>query len=496
MFYTNLLNLKNVTNKYINYDSFLKGVNTVYDESVLPSGYTRLSYNFDYSDGALKDGLGVSVPAVKYSNFSPEIKKLLDVPLHIGVKGVWLFQTWHVTAKLYSPLIIIHSINNYFYYNRFYSANTDWVKIEGLETADRVVVTSYNLNGVDTLLVFSESLGMYTWTEDMGAKKIESVPCISSMCIHNERLFVTSSENERRVWFSDDLNPTNFSVNLDEGGFIDLVDGFGRSNRVVSFEGYLYVFRDYNIARISAYAEQEGFSVNQLYVGSGRILKDTVALCGNKIMYLATDGLYSFNGSSSSKINLGINNIFDDNNESAVAGFCNGAYYLSCRLNFDDDPDNTLIGDKDNNALIKYDVNSGKLTILRGCNIRDISVINDIKSSFVLVAIVDGSLHRLGMIDNSGKIFDKVTDKVWITPESDFNYPDRYKLIKEIYLETRKDCIVRVMVDGKSKDYTVKGKEGLSCIKPRLKGLKVSVSFVSKETDTRIANVQVRVGVL
>lgn len=497
MFYTNFLNLKNITYKYINYSSFMKGVNTVYDESVVPGGYSRLSYNYDYSDGALKDGLGISVPNVKYSNISPEYKKLLSVPSGIMVRASWLFPTWHITAKVYNPIVVIYAYNHKFYYNNLHYSSTEWKEIPGLTSTDaKPIVTSYNLNGVDTLLVFSKSTGMFTWTEDSEAKKIEDVPCISSMCIHNERLFVTSYENERRVWFSDDLNPINFSVSLDEGGFIDLVDDFGRSNKVVSFEGYLYVFRDYNIARISAYAEQENFAVNQLYVGSGRILKNTVAVCGNKIMYLATDGLYSFNGSSSTKINLGINNIFDDNNESAIGGFCNGCYYLACRLNFDDDPDNENIGDLDNNALIRFDVNSKKLTILRGCDIRDISVINDTKSSFVLVSIKIGDVYSLGLIDNSGMIFDNITEKVWITPESDYNYPDRQKLIKEIYLETDKDCTIRVSVDGKVKDFNVKGKDGISVIKPRLKGTKIAVSFLSKTTGTRIANVQVKVGVL
>ncbi len=475
----------------------MKGVNTIYDESVLPSGYTRLSYNYDYSDGALKDGLGISLPYVKYSNISPEYKKLLDVPNHIMVRASWLFQTWHITAKVYNPIIIIYSYNNKFYYNNLHYPDTGWKEIEGLTSTDaKPIVTSYNLNGVDTLLVFSKSTGMYTWVEGGVANKIENVPCISSMCIHNERLFVTSVENERRVWFSDDLNPTNFSTSLDEGGFIDLVDDFGRSNKVVSFEGYLYVFRDYNIARITAYAEQENFSVSQLYVGSGRIIKDTVVVCGNKIMYLATDGLYSFNGSSSTRISLGINNIFDDNNHSAIAGFCNGCYYLACRLNFDDDPDNETIGDLDNNALVRFDVNSKKLTILRGVDIRDISVINDTKSSFVLVSVKMGENYKLGLIDNSGMIFDEVTEKVWLTAESDYNYPDRQKLIKEIYLETDKDCIVRISVDGKTKDFSVKGKDGISVIKPRLKGTKIAVSFLSKTTNTRIANVQVKVGVL
>ncbi|MBE5738284.1 MAG: hypothetical protein E7354_00915 [Clostridiales bacterium] len=496
MFYTNLLNLKNITYKNINYDSFVKGVNTIQDESVMSNGYAKLSYNFDYSDGALKDGLGISVPKVKYSNISPEYTKLLDIPNELSVRGVWLFQNWHETANVLTPFIVIYCHNSKFYYNDFHTSKTEWVEMEGLYSYKKPLVTSYNLNGVDTLLVFSESDGLYTWTELGGAKKIEDAPCINSMCIHNERLFVTSKENERRVWFSDDLNPTNFNVNINEGGFVDLVDDFGRSNKVISFEGYLYVFRDYNIARITAYAEQEEFFVNQLYVGSGRILKDTVAICGNKIMYLATDGLYAFNGSSSSKINLGINNVFDDNNENAVGGFCNGCYYLACRLNYDDDAENESIGDTDNNSLIRFDVNTGKLTILRGCDIRDVSIINDTKSSFVLVVLRQGVEYKLGMVDGSGAIFDVPTNKVWFTPNSDFNYPDRYKLVKEVYLETDSDCIVRVVADGKKKDYKVKGSKEIAVIKPRMKGIKISVSFISNTVNTRITNVQVRVGIL
>ena len=120
MFYTNFLNLKNITYKYINYSSFMKGVNTVYDESVLPNGYTRLSYNYDYSDGALKDGMGISVPSVKYSNISPEYTKLLTLPSGVMVRASWLFPTWHITAKVYNPILVIYAYNNKFYYNNLH----------------------------------------------------------------------------------------------------------------------------------------------------------------------------------------------------------------------------------------------------------------------------------------------------------------------------------------------------------------------------------------
>lgn len=497
MFYANLLNLKNVTYKTINYSSFLNGVNTIYDASVLPSGYTRLSYNFDYTDGALKDGLGISEPSVRYSSDFPEYKKTLSFPLSYSIRGVWLFGYCNPITLLMEPLLIAYTVDGSFYYNYLQNTSTSWIKIDGLSCDTEPLLTSYNLNGVDHLIVSSKSDGMFVWSPEVGVKKIDNVPNISSMCVHYERLFVTSNENLRRVWFSDDLNPTNFNTSLDEGGFIDLVDDFGRSNKVVSFDGYLYVFRDYNIARITAYAEQENFAVTELYVGSGRIFKNTVTLCGNKIMYLASDGLYSFNGSSSTRISLGINNIFDSNNENAVAGFCNGCFYLACRLKFDDDKDNLQIDDIENNALIKYDISQNRFSILRGCNIRKISVINDYLDTYVFVITKDKSkICRLGMVDNSGAIYGEPTEKVWITPDSDFDYPDRYKLVKEVYLESGSDCIVRVKADKKTKDFVIKGGDKISLIKPRMRGKKISVSFLSKKTDTKISNVQIQVGVL
>ena len=175
------------------------------------------------------------------------------------------------------------------------------------------------------------------------------------MCIHFERLFATANDYTRRVWFSDDLNPTNFNVSSEEGGYIDLIDDFGRSNKVISFNDYVYVFRDFNIARITAFAQQENFSVSQLDVGNSRIFADTVSICDNKVIYLAGDGLYSFNGSSASKINLGISNLFKGvDNQYAKAGYADGYYYLACRTDFKDD----IVGCENNefyrnNTLIK-----------------------------------------------------------------------------------------------------------------------------------------------
>ena len=338
MFYPNLLNLRNVDYKIIDFNSFSSGLNTDVDESVMPIRYAKLTYNFDYKEGNLKPGIGISVPTIRYSANNTALRKSFNFPAGYEVKGCWLFNAWHQDANLFFPLIVIYCSDDKMYYNYLYGSQTNMIEMQGLEFTEKPKVITYNLNGVDTLIAVSNADGMYTWTENDGVKKIDNAPKISSMCLHYERLFVTTKDNPRRIWFSDDLNPTNFNVSSQEGGFIDIIDDFGRSNKVISFNDYVYVFRDYNIARLTAFAEQEQFAIEQLYVGNGKIYSDTVALCGDKIMYLSSDGLYQFNGSSSNKINLGINNFFKNvDNNFACAGYSDGCYYLACKINFNDE---------------------------------------------------------------------------------------------------------------------------------------------------------------
>ena len=253
--------------------------------------------------------------------------------------------------------------------------------------------------------------------------KIESAPIISSMCIHFERLFATVFGEKRKIIFSDDLNPTNFNINSREGGFIELVDEFGKSNRVISFNGYLFVFRDFNIARITAFADQTDFSVEQLYLSNGRIYENTVAVCGNRIIYLASDGLYAFSGGSSSRINLNIDKLLIGvENDNAVATYNDGYYYLICTLKYPDDKimqetyNHTMI----NNTLIRLNVNNGELSILRGYNFTDLFLIKYVLGSEVLVSVSDMGLTRMLMIDNSGMYRGEPSHKVWNSPLSDF----------------------------------------------------------------------------
>ena len=499
MFYENKLNLKNITYSVKKYASFTNGINSDYDENLLPIKYSPLTYNFDYSDGSLKDGMGLSVPKFRYAENFPDRFKEIVWPATEVVTGCWLYPFWNKDMNMHTEMLVVYTVKGNFYYNNLKESSKEMVLIDGMKFTEKPRVLTYNLDGVDTLIMVSQKDGMYVWEYGKSPVKIEDAPLISSMCIHFERLFATTFGEKRSVIFSDDLNPTNFNINSRDGGFIELIDEFGKSNKVISFNGYLYVFRDFNVARVVAFGNQQEFSVEQLYLSNGRIYDKTVAVCGNKIIYLASDGLFSFNGSSASKINLNIDNLLIGvENDNAVASYCDGYYYLICTLNYNDGKvmhenyNQTMI----NNTLIRINASTGEFSLLRGYNFTDLFLIKYVLGSEMLVSVSDNGLTRMLMIDNSGMYRGEPTHKVWNSPLSDFGYPDRDKLIREINLESLSDITLQIKTENETKNYTIKGKVGYQKINPYIKGRRIAINFISDSICNKISNPQVVVGYL
>jgi hypothetical protein len=371
------------------------------------------------------------------------------------------------------------------------------VKIEGLNFSKKPILTTYNVNGIDTLILVSETDGMYIWQYPTIVRKIENAPPISSMCVHDNKLFVTTYGEKRTVWYSKNLDPTAFQFNSSSSGSFKINDEFGKSNKVISFEGYLYIIRDFNIAKLVSY-ENSDYNISQLYVSNGRIYENTVCICGNQVLYLASDGVYSFDGNNAKKINLKIDNLFSGiDNSDAVAGYCNGYYYLACRLDYKDGVlvDDQLDSGYVNNALIRINVSTGEMILMRGHDVVGIYVINDIYKSEVCVQIKEyGGQYSVGKLNMSGKYFKKQMTKEWRTPKSDFGMPNKYKIIKEISLDTKQDIEVIIETEKEVKKFKLSGKESSQTLRPMLRCKQIGLRFVSTKEDNLISNPCITVG--
>ena len=261
------------------------------------------------------------------------------------------------------------------------------------------------------------------------------------------------------------------------------------------------MFRDFGISKVVDYANRVDVDISQVCVSGGRIFDKTICVCGDNILYLASDGIYSFNGTTTKRLNFKLDKMFEGvDNYNAVACYSDGYYYISCKLNYKDDSvvdGEWSYGNNYNNALIKLNLETGEMVLFRGYDIIGLYVINDVYRSEICVLVREvGAVHRLGMLDTSGSYYGEPLTKVWNSAKLDCDCPEKYKIIKEISLETSKDIDIEINTEMGKRVFRVKGKDIYQTIKVNLKCKKFSVNFVSKSTGNYIVGLQIVVGIL
>ncbi|MBE5735892.1 MAG: hypothetical protein E7356_00840 [Clostridiales bacterium] len=495
MFYENNLPIKNIKVK----NSKLALFGSIdYDDkaSQLPLEKSMMITNFGSCGDALVDGLGIADLSFRYDKNFPNDRKAIDgLAGGYYYKAAWRFCMQDISSGGYMTFLILQSSNGDFYFNRLDTSSSSVTRIDDLNLSDVPLVTVYNIGGRDSLILVSKSKGMYVWQYPQNVIKVDNVPLMSSMCIINDRLFVTVYDDVYKIYYSDNLDPTNFNISSREGGIIELPIEMGKCNKVVSFDGDLYVFRDFGISRISTYGDPKEFEVVSSIVSNGRIFEKTVCVCGDKILYLASDGLYKFDGNKSTKIDTGVNSLLNNASQDySVAGFCDGYYYLSCNLDYQDNV-HLPEGSYNNNSFIRYNVTCGMLDILCGYDVMDIYIINDtIESSVCVLSRKPGSIYRFGTVGILGKYFNENTSKVWQSHKVDMS-TNKDKILKSLSLETRQDIEVVVRTDCGDKIINVAGRVGIQDIRVNIKCKWFAIDIVSKGVNNYICHPYVSVGV-
>lgn len=402
-----------------------------HDESVLQFNTAAECYNYDFSSGALREGYGIAAHAAV-----PNI-----------VTRYWMYRYYSADAGGYVDQYVFQEDYGLL---RYYDSYTKRMLYISGKKYPPITAINYRLNSVDVLLISCEGHGLLTWN---GRKLLEyNSPRISSMALHYERLFVTSSDEPTKVFFSDDLDPTCFDFASDGGGFIELLDERGELNKVVSFGNYLYIFRDHGISRVTAYGDQKEFSVANLFVTAGRIYPSSIATCGSGIMFLASDGLYMFDGYECTRVLTNLDGLIEPNDDCACSYF-NGKYYLACRMNFRDGKTvGCEAGDYTVNGLLVLDSSTGEYAISRGIDIRFMSSCTYLGEDFLMCS--DGDMHG-GVITKCGAWFDVSLPKHWQSPEADFSAPDLVKAVREVYVKSSVDCAVTLNSSKKKKTVKV-----------------------------------------
>ncbi len=439
------------------------GMNSFTDGRVLPFARGEAAFNVTVASGALKSGYGVAattVPSARHKVFCYKV-----------------FDETDNKAKYY--YIAHDAITGNVWGGG--GAPDEWREIAGVHFACTPVGTNYRLYGEDVFLLCGEE-GMAVIDARLHAVTVAAAPCITSLAMHNERMFVTIGGRKNAVWFSDDLDPTNWNPELDEGGFIELEGESGRLNRAVAFGGYVYVFRDYGISRLSAYGAQSDFSVTNLFVSSGKIFADTVAVCGDRILFLAADGLYSFDGLSTVRIARHLDGLIVPN-DGATACYSGGVYWLAAARE----------KQGDNELLVAIDPRAKVTSVGKGVRVQTFSPL--MREEGETLCVCSPAQELLGEVRLGADYYGEPLKKTWRSGFGDLGAPDRRKLITDVFLDTAHDCTVCVRTERSKRTFVFRGKREVQRKRVHLAGTKVQLE-ITAAGDMDIARPTLRYTVL
>ena len=396
-----------------------------HSRNVLAFSSSPLTYNFDMSSGALRAGYGT---------------KLHELVPQRAVR-YWVYRFYSEESGAYKEQYLFQWSNGLI---QVYDADTDKTMFLSNKQFPPVTAFNYRLNSVDTVFFTGMGGKLTSWN---GKQLVtHDSPPISSMALHYERLFVTSADEPTKVFFSDDLDPTNWNVSSSGAGFIELLDERGYLNKVVSFGNYLYIFRDHGISRVTAFGDQKEFSVTNLFVSAGRIYPSSVITCGDAMVFLASDGLYVFDGYECRRVLAELDGLIVPDDDCACEYF-DGKYYLACKMKFGDGKSiGCESGSYTANGLLVYTPATGEFAVSRGLDITYMHACSFLGEDFLMCN--EGG--KGCVITRCGARRGESLPKHWSSPPTDFSTAAQ-KHILSVHADTFTPFTVTFKAEGDDK---------------------------------------------
>lgn len=418
--------------------SAFAGIDALSNESSMPLTYASYGYNICMEKGVLKNGVGVGLAKIN-NEYMPSAGSY-------GLKILKIFHYYrydYATSTRDDRMIALLD-DKKIYVSRLTDQSFTPTSMD-MESGN-VTFINYHYQDKDCLLIFSDAGKMYIYDGE-NATNIGNAPKLNSACIHFERVYGTMNIGNNRLYFSDELDPTNWNVSLSEGGYISFPDEGGKVNKVISFKNSLYIFREYGIHRLTTFADQTDYALSKVYTTNNLIFDKTVAVCNNFIVFLAEDGLYRFDGSNCQKVLREVTPLIVEKTYS-TACFFNNKYYLATAIKRDD----VVVGDEHkvlkNNAIIMVDFDINDVSIFRGSDIREFVPLNLDYCSELLVTF-NHLLRALvvGMVNDTGTLFGLVLAKKWCSPYTDLNYLNKDKVLRRIFISSDSAITLRAKLD-------------------------------------------------
>jgi hypothetical protein len=249
-----------------------------------------------------------------------------------------------------------------------------------------------------------------------------SPPHVNCITTHRERVWmakaVTVSSNENILYYSNAFDPEDWSTAGETGEItIETLDGDFITNIANIFDDVV-VFKNNSIWKIVGDTPSE-YSVEKVYSMQGAIYPDSICTDGNLCFFVGIDGIYRYDGVNVTPVmTMDIKQIFDN-----VQGITCGIYRNKLYV-FDRKTTSAYIG-----KHIEYDIITRTINVIKAHDsVYDACVPEIMRKRWY----TDGTY--LFYLDDTKITFHTVNiDAYWITPDTDFGYPNATKYLTNIY---------------------------------------------------------------
>ena len=487
----------------VSVSDFSKGIDVVCGQNIMPISTAINCYNFDFKSGVLKQGIGFKLLTIPTSKTSDKVQAEINFETFTAeIKSLDIFRNYSCVYNEQRDKLVFYASDGYVWYVLLNNIFPVAVKLSVLDYTKKPIIFKTKIDGDDVIFVSNDTDNVGLWSGDETPQRFQSAPKVVDFCEYKNKLFFVVGGEQNQIFYTSnydisDWDSSTLSTDEDFGSLL-VNDGKGKINKLISYQGNLYVFRDYSILKITEY-DGSPVATKTVFESGSKIYANSVQICGDEMIMLTHDGLIKFDGVSTQKIDLKISTLISTlDNQYAVSAYHCGKYYLALKLNYND---NMTIDCENfvscrNNTLLCYDPFEKTYSLTRGVDILDMKSIQS-ECLNKLIFVYNSSYNSVfGELTTNGKNFDSNQKKYWCSPLSDLGYSNKQKIIKDVSLISKYDCTLTVFTEKEKKSFLVKGSELMNRFFVRLKGKQFGFKLTSTTDKAEISNIQFNVDLI
>ena len=401
-----------------------------------------------------------------------------------SIKGLTSFKQYFPNNHLTVYRLLIYGENKKVYFNQLLFNDTSLNSAYSMTFETSPITLTYKKDDLDAIIL-ADKEKMMIWKTNKSPYQVENAPIITSMCMNEGVLFCTLQQPAFKIWYATDLDLENVGNISSYSGYISLEDELGDAKKILTFNEDVYIFREYGISKINYL--QKNITVSQIYASNSQILPNTVSVCGNMIIFMTFDGLYTFNGTKVEKIDINIKNMLDGINISASASSLSHYYFLALRLNYEDEIKTNLTEDYVNNSILIINTDDLTFQIMRGYDVLQFYPLKTNVFEKMLFCSNSVEKDKIKEIEFNSTSQDGNMPKLWTSKDlTDDNTTKEF--VKLTCCASKDVDFILTTETGKTKKFTTKV-DGINKFNFKLIGNKINLTISTKQSPVNIEDV-------